>query len=52
MHSESDNIKFMIYNNTEVIEGLFESRHSRLQIGLEISMRVCEFVLECVHLLY
>ena len=36
----------------EVIEELFDSILSRNQIGLEMSMKGCEYVSDCVHLLY
>ena len=53
MHSNSDNIEFMIYDNTdEVIEELFESLLCKYQIGLETSMRRSDFIFDCVHLLY
>ena len=40
MHSKSDNIKFVLYDNAnEVVNELFESLLSRYQIGLETSMR-------------
>ena len=52
-NSKSDNIEFMIYDNTdEVTEELFESILNRYQIGLETSMRNSDFIFDCVHLLY
>ena len=40
MHSKSDNIKFMSYNDlSEVFNEVFDSRPSRYQINLEKSMR-------------
>ena len=40
MHSKSDNIEFMPYDNVkEVVNELYESLLSRCQIDLEISMR-------------
>ena len=40
MHSKSDNIEFMIYDNTyEVIKELLKSFLNRCQIGLEISIK-------------
>ena len=53
MHSKSDNLEVMIsYKPEEVIKVLFQSLFSRCQIGLEISMRVSDFMFDCVHLLY
>ena len=53
MHSKSNNLDFMIYNNAdEVIQEYFESFLNRYQIGLETSIRVTDFVFDCVHLLY
>ena len=44
MHSKSDNIEVMIYDNTnEVIEKFFELLLSRYQIGLETSMKDSDF---------
>ena len=38
MRTKSDSIKFTSYNNTnKVVDGLFESLHSRYQGNLEIS---------------
>ena len=53
MQSKSNNVQFMFYDNAhEVIEQLFESLLNRYQVGLEISMRVSDFIFDCVHLLY
>ena len=53
MHSKSNNIEFMIYNNTdEVIQEHLKSVLNRYQIGLETSIRVTDFVFDCVHILY
>ena len=53
MHSKSDNLEVMIsYKPEEVIKVLFQSLFSRCQIGLEISMRVSDFMFDCVHLSY
>ena len=42
----------MIYDNPdEVIEELFESLFNRYQIGLETSMRGCDFIFDFVHFL-
>ena len=44
MHSKSDNIEVMIYDNTnKVIEKNFELLLSRYQIGLETSMKDSDF---------
>ena len=44
MHSKSDNIEVMIYDNTnEAIEKNFELLLSRYQIGLETSMKDSDF---------
>ena len=52
MHSNSDNIEFMIYDNAnEVIEKLFESLLYGYQIELKTSMRDSNFIFDCVHLL-
>ena len=53
MHSKSDNSEIMINNKVdEVIEELFQSLFSRYQIGLKTSMRGCNLIFYCVHLLY
>ena len=52
MHSKSDNIEFMSYNANEVVNKVFESLHSRYQIGLEASIKVCDFIFGSVQLLY
>ena len=53
MHSKCDNLEFMIYDNAgEVIEDLFESLLNIYQIRLETSMRACNFIFDCVSLLY
>ena len=51
IHSNSDNIKFMIYDKAdEVTEELFESLLKRYQIGLETSMEGSDIT--NLHLLY
>ena len=46
MHSKSDNIEFMLYDDAnEVVNELFESLLSRYQIGLETLMRGSNFFL-------
>ena len=53
MHSKSDNIEFMTYDNAlEVIEELFASFRNRYKIGLQISMCGSDFIFSFVHLLY
>ena len=53
MHPNSDNIKFMSYNDAnEVIDKLFESLHSRYQGNLETSMKRSEFIFDSVQLMY
>ena len=53
MHSKSDNIEVMTYDNTnEVIKEIFELLLSRYQIGLETSMRGSYFIFNGVNLLY
>ena len=53
IHSKSDNIEFMIYNNAdEIIEEFFESLLNRYQIGLRTSMRDNDFIFDCAPLLY
>ena len=53
MHSQSDNIESMIYDNAdEVTKDLHESLLNRYQIGLETSIIGSDFILDCVHLLY
>ena len=53
MHSESDNIECMSYDNAnEVVNELFESFLSRYQAGLETSMKGSDFILDSVQLLY
>ena len=53
MHSESDKIEFMIYDNADevIIKELFEYIFNRYQIGLETSIRGSDFTFDCVHLL-
>ena len=49
MHSKGDNIEFLIYDNTyEVVKELFKSVLTRCQTGLETSMRVTDFIFNCV----
>ena len=50
MHSKSDN---MIYDKADnIIEELFESLLNRYQNRLEMSMKGCDFILDCVNLLH
>ena len=53
MHSNSNNIKFMNYENAdEVVEKIFELILNRYQVGLETLMRGIDFINGCVHLLW
>ena len=53
MHSKNYNIEIMCHDEAdEVMEELFDSILSRNRIGLEMSMKGCEYVSDCVHLLY
>ena len=53
MHSKSNNIEFMSYDNAnEVVNELFESLLSRYQAGLERSTRGSDFIFDSVQLLY
>ena len=53
MHLKSDNTDFMIYDNAdEVTEDIFETLLNRDEIGLETSIRVSDFIFDCVHLFY
>ena len=53
MHPKSDNIDIMINNKEdEFIDDLFQSLLSLYQIRLKTSMRGCDFIFNCVHLLY
>ena len=53
MHSKSDNIEAMTFDNVnKVIKEMFKLLLSRNQIGLETSMRVGDFILDGVNLLY
>ena len=52
MNSKSDGIEIMINDEAdEVIKELFDSLNNRYQNNLE-SMNGCEFVFNCIHLLY
>ena len=49
MHSKSDNIKVMTYDNTNnVMKGSFDLLFSRYQIGLETSMKGSDFIFDGV----
>ena len=53
MHSESDNVEAITYDNeNEIIKETFELLLCRYQIGLETSMRYSDFVFDGVNLLY
>ena len=49
----SDNIEIMINKGDGVIQDIpFQSLLSRYPIALETSMRGCNFIFDCVHLLF
>ena len=49
MHSKSDNIEVMRYDNAnEVIKEIFESLFSRYQIGLETSIKGSDFIFDFI----
>ena len=53
MHSKNDQIEIMISDKAdEVIEELSQLPFSRYQIQLEASMKIGDFIFNCVHLLY
>ena len=53
MHSNRNNMEFMSYDNVnEVADELFDSLHSRYQIGLETSMKGSNFIFDSVQLLH
>ena len=53
MHSKSDNIEVMTYDDTnEVIRKMFESFLSRYKIDLETQMRVIDFIFDFVNLMH
>ena len=53
MHSKSDNIEFMPFDNgNEVVNELFKSLLSRYQTGLETSTRRSDFISDSIQLLY
>ena len=53
MHSKTYNIKFVIYDEVDVvIQELFESLLSRYQSGLEGSVKGSNFIFDCVNLLH
>ena len=53
MHSKSDNIEFMIYDNAdEVIKELFKSLLNACKVGWETSMRDSDIIFDCGNLLY
>ena len=59
MHSRNDNIelindKLLMINDKiieEIVEECFQSHLSRYQFGLETSMKVSDFIFDCVNLL-
>ena len=53
MHLKSDNVEAMTFDNVnKVIKEIFELLISRNQIGLEISTRDGDFILNGVNLIY
>ena len=53
MHSKSNNIEFMTYDNVnEIFNELFESLFSRCQIVLGTSLRGSDLIFDSVQLLY
>ena len=53
MHSKSNNIEFMSYDNAnEVVNKLFKSLFSRYQTGLETLLKGSDFIFDSVQLLY
>ena len=53
MHSKSDNIEIMAYDNPDgIIEELFDLLISKHQISLQTQIRGSDFILDCVGLLY
>ena len=53
MYSKSDNIEIMINDKADKVIGEpFQSLLSRYEIRLETSMKISDFVFDCVHLLY
>ena len=52
-HSETDDKEIMINDVAdEDTEGLFQSIFPRSQVALETSMKVSDFVCDCVYLLH
>ena len=52
MHTKSDNIEFMVGNETDdIIKNLFESFSQKYQEGLEKSMKGSESIFDSVDLL-
>ena len=53
MHSKSDNIEITSHDKAdEPIKQFFELVLSRYHIGLETSMKGCDFISDCVNLFY
>ena len=53
MHSKSDNIEVMTYDNlNDVIKEIFKSLLSRYQIVLETSMKGSYFIVDGVYFVY
>ena len=53
VHSKSNSVVIIINNKAdEIIKQIFQSHLSRYEIGLETSIKVSDFISDCVHLLY
>ena len=53
MHLNLDIIEIVIYDKAgEVVQELFESLHSRYQIGLDASIKGSDFIFYCINLLH
>ena len=53
MHSKSDNIEFITYDNTnDIVDELFELLFSWYQIGLEASVRGSDFIFDLVQIFH
>ena len=53
MHSQSDNIEIMVYNESDkVIQEHFESLLTRYPTRLDKCIKGSEFIIDCVNLLH
>ena len=53
VHSKSNSVIIIINDKAdEIIKEIFQSHLSRYQIRLETSIKVSDFISDCVHLLY